>query len=118
MPVGFVAIYQGGGYNYSLCKVPSTGKKDLTEECFRRNNLKFADDVTYWRDSKTSWKQSESEFVNGAHNPPTEPQLWETEKKTDLSVGTYPEGSTWRYQGPIDYVEFKERFYKDHVVVP
>ena len=29
-----------------------------------------------------------------------------------------PEGSTWRYQGPIDYVEFKERIYKDHVVVP
>ena len=47
-----------------------------------------------------------------------EPQLWETEKRTDLSVGTYPEGSTWRYQGPIDYDEFKERFYKDHVVVP
>ena len=67
---------------------------------------------------KRLWKQSESEFVNGAHDPPTEPQLWETEKKTDLSVGTYPEGSTWRYQGPIDYVEFKERFYKDHVVEP
>ena len=64
------------------------------------------------------FEHSESEFVNGAHDPPTEPQLWETEKKTDLSVGTYPEGSTWRYQGPIDYLEFKERFYKDHVVVP
>ena len=118
MPVGFVAIYHGGGYNYRLCKVPSTGKKGLTEECFRNNILKFADDVTYWRDSKTSWKQSESEFVNGTHDPPTEPPLCETEKKTDLSVGTYPEGSTWRYQGPIDYVEYKERIYKDYVVVP
>ena len=33
VPVGFVAIYHGGGYNFRLCKVPSTGKKDLTEEC-------------------------------------------------------------------------------------
>ena len=35
-----------------------------------------------------------------------------------MSVGTYPEGSTCRYLGPIDYAEFKERFYKDYVVVP
>ena len=110
VPVGFVAIYHGGGYNYRLCKMPSTGKKGLTEECFRKNILKFAEDKTYWRDSETSWKWGT------AHNPWWRP--WKTEKKTDVSVGTYPEGSTWRYQGPIDYLEFKERFYKDYVVVP
>merc|ERR1712107_327130 len=77
---GFVAIYHGGGYNYRLCKVPSTGKKGLTEECFSKNILKFADDVTYWRDSETSWKPGT------AHNPWWRP--WKTEKKTDVRVGT------------------------------
>ena len=40
---------------------------------------------------------------------------WQEEPKTDLTVGTYPEGSAWRHapgQGR------PEVFYKDLVVVP
>ena len=36
-------------------------------------------------------------------------------EKTDLTVGTYPEGSAWRYEEP--YFE-NPRIFKDHVVVP
>ena len=49
---------------------------------------------------------------------------WKEEPKTDVTVGTYPEGSAWRNQGPIDWNEenipnkWTERFYKDLVVVP
>ena len=50
---------------YRLCKVPSTGKKDLTEECFGKNILKFANDTTYWRDSKTSWKPGTAHDLPG-----------------------------------------------------
>ena len=106
VPVGFVAIYHGGGYNYRLCKMPSIGKIGLTEECFKRNILKFAENVTYWRDSTDYWQ-----------DPPTD-LSWQTEEKTDVTEGTYPVGSAWRYQGPIDYDNFRERFYKDLVVVP
>ena len=111
VPVGFVAIYHGGGYNYRLCKMPSIGKIGLTEECFKRNILKFAENVTYWRDSTDYWK-----------DPPTD-LSWQTEEKTDVIVedyltGPYLERSAWRYQGPIDYDGYVERFYKDLVVVP
>jgi len=106
VPVGFVAIYHGGGYNYRLCKMPSIGKIGLTEECFKRNILKFAENVTYWRDSTDPW-----------WDPPTD-LSWQTEKKTDVTENTYPEGSAWRYQGPIDFDNYRERFYKDLVVVP
>ena len=101
-PVGFVAIYHGGGYTYRLCKMPLDGKEGLTEECFIKNILKFAENKTYWRNA---WKVNLGEE-------------WKEEPKTDLTVGTYPEGSAWRYQGPIDYENFTERFYKDLVVVP
>merc|ERR1712226_1828712 len=49
VPVGFVAIYHGGGYTYRLCKMPLEGKEGLTEECFIKNILKFAENKTYWR---------------------------------------------------------------------
>merc|ERR1712110_407712 len=102
VPVGFVAIYHGGGYTYRLCKMPADGKSALTEECFARNVLKFAEDKTYWREA-------------GKENLGQE---WKPEKKWDLTVGTYPEGSAWRYAGPIDWDRFEQRFYKDLVVVP
>ena len=102
VPVGFVAIYHGGGYTYRLCKMPAEGKAGLTEECFARNVLEFADDKTYWRDA---WYENKN-------------QEWKQWKKTDITVGTYPEGSAWRYHGPNNYDTFIERFYKDHVLVP
>ena len=63
VPVGFVAIYHGGGYNYRLCKMPSIGKIGLTEECFKRNILKFAENVTYWRDSTDYWKDPPTDLA-------------------------------------------------------
>ena len=102
MPVGYVAIYHGGGYTYKLCKMPAEGKAGLTEECFAGNVLEFADDKTYWRDA---WKVNRN-------------QEWKEWKKTDLTVGTYPKGSAWRYARPINYDNFIECFYKDHVLVP
>merc|ERR1711936_892984 len=95
-PVAFVGIYHGGGYTYRLCKMPLEGKTGLTEECFIKNILKFAENKTYWRD-------------DGEGNLGT----WEEEPKTDLTVGTYPEGSAWRRQGPIDRTFWWQRFWKD-----
>ena len=113
-PVGFVAMYHGGGYTYRLCKIPidewgNKRKEELTEECFIKNILKFAENKTYWRNSWQWWESpNQTNFSDE----------WQEEPKTDLTVGTYPEGSAWRYQGPIDYENFTERFYKDLVVVP
>ena len=101
VPVGFMAIYHGGGYTYRLCKMPAEGKTGLTEECFARNVLKFAGKKTYWR---TAWFEHRNDG-------------WQWEEKTDLTVGTYPEGSAWRYQGPIAE-DYTERLYKDHVKIP
>ena len=39
------------------------------------------------------------------------------EEKTDLTVGTYPEGSAWRYEGPPWSFD-GPLIFKDHVVVP
>ena len=112
VPVGFVAIYHGGGYTYRLCKLPAEGKAGLTEECFARNILKFAENKTYYRDS-TQWSQLEGAWLDNRGKD------WkESEEKSDLTVNTYPEGSAWRYAGPIDYDNWNERFYKDLVKVP
>jgi len=112
VPVGFVAIYHGGGYTYRLCKLPAEGKAGLTEECFARNILEFAEDKTYYRDS-SQWSDSEGAWLDNRGKG------WETSKqKSDLTVGTYPEGSAWRYAGPIDKVNWHERFFKDLVKVP
>ena len=103
-PVAFVAIHHGGGYTYRLCKMPREGKTGLTEECFTKNILKFAENKSYWRNP-------------GEENLGT----WQEEPKTDLTVGTYPEGSAWRYFGPIDRDRdhgWYQRFFKDLVVVP
>ena len=68
VPVGFVSIPHWGGYNYRLCKMPSVGKAGLSEECFARNILKFAENKTYWRDA---WWANRN-------------QEWKTESKTDV----------------------------------
>ena len=57
-PVGFVAIWHGGGYTYRLCKLTLEGKEGLTEECFIKNILKFAENKTYWRKSLPWWWES------------------------------------------------------------
>jgi len=93
-----------GGYTYRLCKLPKEGKAGLTEECFAKNVLEFAD-------GKTWWKLSGEDHVNDA---------WQTVSKTDLVVGTYPEGSAWR---PVVKVEGKGKtmkylIRKDKVKVP
>ena len=99
MPVAFLAIWHGGGYTYRLCKMPAEGKTGLTEECFTKNVLKFADNKTFWRRAWIEHRNDE----------------WEWMEKTDLTVGTYPEGSAWRYEEP--YFD-DPRIFKDHVVVP
>merc|ERR1719184_474865 len=93
-----------GGYTYRLCKLPEEGKTGLTEECFTKNVLEFAD-------AKTWWKLAGEDHVNDA---------WQTVSKTDLVVGTYPEGSAWR---PVVKVEgrgkgMKYLIRKDKVKVP
>ena len=112
VPVANLAIWHGGGYTYRLCKMPAEGKAGLTEECFTKNVLKFADNKTFWR--RAYWEHRNDE--------------WEVEEKTDLTVGTYPEGSAWRKQpwpwhfnpapGPDGNVPDGVIIFKDHVVVP
>ena len=99
VPVGFLSIWHGGGYTYRLCKMPAEGKAGLTEECFTKNVLKFAGNKTFWR---RAWIEHRYDG-------------WEVEEKTDLTVGTYPEGSAWREQSPYND---NPVIFKDHVVVP
>ena len=40
------------------------------------------------------------------------------EEKTDLTVGTYPEGSAWRRQAVDWHYGHPDVIFKDHVVVP
>ena len=102
VPVGFLSIWHGGGYTYRLCKMPAEGKAGLTEECFTKNVLKFADNKTFRR---RAW----IEPLDG----------WEVEEKTDVTVGTYPEGSAWRKEFELGKWTFDgPLIFKDHVVVP
>merc|ERR1711981_610267 len=70
-----------GGYTYRLCKLPPGGKKDITEECFARNVLKFATNYTMMRHSYEPGKWWKVDL---------------TGDKADLTEGTYPPGSAWR----------------------
>merc|ERR1712037_839842 len=94
-----LSIWHGGGYTYRLCKMPADGKTALTEECFTKNVLKFADNMTFWRHA---WIEHRDDG-------------WTAEYKTDVTVGTYPEGSAWRDHGT--WRGFPAIF-KDHVMVP
>jgi len=101
-PVAFISGgAHGGGYTYRLCRMPAEGKTGLSEECFAQNVLKFADDETFYRNQ-------------GKKNI----GKWGMAKKTDLSVGTYPEGSAWRFVDPRQKKPKMVRIYKDHVAVP
>merc|ERR1711936_902865 len=88
-----------GGYTYRLCKVPEGGRTAITEECFTKNVLEFA----------TSFTMIKGMNKNGKGK-------WEKFEQTDLSEGTYPEGSVWRPVGRK--LKSSTTLRKDSVVVP
>merc|ERR1711981_269290 len=87
-----------GGYTYRLCKLPPGGKKDITEECFAKNVLKFATNYTMMRNT----------YQPG--------EWWKVEQK-DLTQGTNPPGSACRHVGQVSGDNW---FYlrKDTVIIP
>merc|ERR1712045_370534 len=87
-----------GGYTYRLCKMPKKGRAAITEKCFTKNVLEFATNFTMIK----SLKRGKGE--------------WEKFEQTDLSEGTYPEGSVWRPVGKK--VKSNLTLRKDSVVVP
>ena len=88
-----------GGYTYRLCKMPEGGRTAITEECFTKNVLEFA----------TSFTMIKTMNKNGKGK-------WEKFEQTDLSEGTYPEGSVWRPVGRK--LKSSTTLRKDSVVVP
>merc|ERR1712032_310644 len=88
-----------GGYTYRLCKMQEGGRTAITEECFTKNVLEFA----------TSFTMIKTMNKNGKGK-------WEKFEQTDLSEGTYPEGSVWRPVGK--HLKSAKTLRKDSVVVP
>merc|ERR1712061_988665 len=88
-----------GGYTYRLCKMSNDGRPAITEECFTKNVLEFATNFTM---IKTMNKNGKGK--------------WEKFEQTDLSEGTYPEGSVWRPVGRK--LKSSTTLRKDSVVVP
>merc|ERR1711934_1229502 len=88
-----------GGYTYRLCKMPNGGRTAITEECFTKNVLEFATNFT---------------MIKGMNEKGE--GTWEKFEQTDLSEGTYPEGSVWRPVGK--YLKSALTLRKDSVVVP
>jgi len=75
------AIYanHGGGYQYRLCPLPSSGNRmDLTEECFQQGVLRFAVPTVDLQNAKNST------------NAPKH-----TVKAVRVSNGTHPPGFEW-----------------------
>merc|ERR1712212_867479 len=89
-----------GGYTYRLCKMPEGGRTAIEEECFPKNVLEFATNFTMIKAVGGKYGKGE----------------WEKFEQTDLSEGTYPEGSVWRPVGK--YVKSELTLRKDSVVVP
>merc|ERR1712037_817228 len=101
-------------------KDPATGKlidntkSWLTDQSYTGGHGEYPDGTPF-----QSWQSWQTNYWK---DPPTD-LSWQTEEKTDVIVedyltGPYLERSAWRYQGPIDYDGYVERFYKDLVVVP
>merc|ERR1712018_990934 len=88
-----------GGYTYRLCKMPSGGRTEITEECFTKNVLEFATNFTMIKPMNQNGKGEWAKF-----------------EQIDLSEGTYPEGSIWRPVGK--YLKSPLTLRKDSVVVP
>lgn len=72
-----------GGYTYRLCKLPKRGRTAITEECFTKNVLQFANNITMLK----SFQDLEKD--------------WESFEQNDLREGTFPEGSVWRPVGKV-----------------
>merc|ERR1712203_57120 len=87
-----------GGYTYRLCEMPNGGRTAITEECFTKNVLEFATNFTMIK----AMKRGKGE--------------WEKFEQTDLSEGTYPEGSVWRPVGK--HLKSAKTLRKDSGVVP
>jgi len=85
-----------GGYTYRLCKLPEEGRTGITEECFTKNVLQFANNITMLK----SFQDLEKD--------------WESFEQNDLREGTFPEGSVWRPVGKI----MEDAMRKDLVLVP
>ena len=84
-----------GGYFYRICKMPHGGISYLTEECFQEGHLDFTGHhqwVQYAKDKKSGHR--------------TELRAKQT------TEGTYPEGSMWRANPLIPWME--EDGDKDH----
>merc|ERR1712172_207752 len=88
-----------GGYTFRLCKLPRKGRAAITEECFTKNVLEFATNFTMIKSLNNAGEGT-----------------WEKFDQTDLSEGTFPEGSVWRPIGK--YLKSKLTMRKDSVVVP
>jgi len=71
-----ITANHGGGYAFRLCKVPPEGVRGITEECFKKNYLKFVGDKQWiqWGSNKATRKEIPA---------------------IRTSVGTFPEGSQW-----------------------
>jgi len=85
-----------GGYTYRLCKMPEEGRTGITEECFTKNVLQFANNFTMMKSFEALEKG------------------WERFEQIDLREGTYPEGSVWRPVGKV----MEGAIRKDLVLVP
>merc|ERR1712121_454391 len=61
--------------------------------------------------NRTYWREVGPEHRNDG---------WQWEDKTDVTEGTYPEGSAWRKESPIGWDDgiWNDRIYKDFVRIP
>ena len=66
----------GGGYSYRLCKINNGERSELTEECFQRTPLKFANNL--------SWQQTGYDLST---------RRYFIANRT--TTGTHPPGSEW-----------------------
>jgi len=114
--------YHRGGYTYRLCKLPEEGRMGLTEECFQKNILSFASDITYVR----KWEENDNgKWYLGDWKEYLHQGEWEVDWKPewvdgehDVKVGTHPEGSVWRPVGINDHNNVINYIKKDDVWIP
>jgi len=89
-----------GGYAWRLCKIPNKKSRKnsydvsgVTEECFQKGHLKFADNVQRVR-SETRYYQNETFTAVPA---------------IQTNIGTWPLGSTWRKNYYFTDIHVKDR---------
>merc|ERR1712039_511791 len=93
-----------GGYAYRLCKIPSGGVTQITEECFNQGHLYFAGD--------TNW-------IYAGMKPYSEHDYskWEEVPAVITTEGTYPPGSEWTKIN-VEKNKAKGWGFKDYVQIP